>query len=47
MRLGDRMLWRDFSDLATQVCRLVVGNLTESGWGQLAPGLAYRTTCQS
>ena len=47
VRLWDGILWRDFSDLETQVCRLVVGNLTESEWGQLAPGLAYRTTCQN
>ena len=47
VRLWDGIVWRDLSDLTTQVCRLVVGNLTESEWGQLAPGLAYRTTCQT
>ena len=33
------------ADLRSEVCRLVVGNLTRSEWGELAPGIAYRTTC--
>ena len=45
VRLWDGILWRDLSDLRAQVCRLVVGNLTESEWLELAPGLPYRTTC--
>ena len=45
VRLWQGILWRDFADLRSEVCRLVVGNLTKSEWGELAPGLAYSTTC--
>jgi WD40 repeat protein len=47
VRLWDGILWRDRQDLENQVCRLVVGNLTESEWTELAPGIAYRRTCPS
>jgi hypothetical protein len=35
------------TDLQTQVCSLVAGNLTRSEWARLAPGLAYHATCPS
>jgi WD40 repeat protein len=43
----DGILWRDFADLKTLVCDLVVGNLSRAEWDALAPGLAYSTTCPS
>ena len=43
--LWEGILWHDRDDLTAQVCRLVVGNLTDSEWQKLAPGLPYRTTC--
>jgi WD40 repeat protein len=45
VRLWEGILWDSPADLRTRVCRLVVGNLTRSEWSQLAPGLAYRSTC--
>jgi len=45
VRLWDGILWSDPADLHSQVCRLVVGNLTEREWGELAPGISYRTPC--
>ncbi len=45
VRLWGGILWSDLADLRSEVCRLVVGNLTRSEWGELAPGIAYRTTC--
>ena len=45
VRLWEGILWSDPADLRREVCRLVIGNLTRSEWGELAPGLAYRTTC--
>jgi WD40 repeat protein len=47
VRLWEGILWRDVSELEELVCRLVVGNLTEKEWGELVPGLPYRTTCPS
>ncbi len=46
VRLWGGIFWKDFADLKTQVCSLVVGNLTRTEWTSLAPGLAYRTTCR-
>jgi WD40 repeat protein len=37
--------WQTFDELRDQVCGLVFGNLTRSEWDELAPGVAYRTTC--
>jgi WD40 repeat protein len=45
VRLWGPILWRDLADLRSETCRLVVGNLTRSEWGQLAPGISYRTPC--
>jgi WD40 repeat protein len=45
VRLWEGILWNDVDDLRAMVCSLVVGNLTESEWRALAPGLSYRTTC--
>ena len=45
VRLWQGFLWRDFADLKQQVCSLVVGNVSRDDWRDLAPGLAYRTTC--
>lgn len=47
VRLWDGILWRDLADLESQVCSLVVRNLTQAEWDELVPGLAYRTTCPS
>lgn len=44
-RQWEGILWNDLADLEDQVCSLVVGNLAESEWEELVPGLAYRTTC--
>jgi WD40 repeat protein len=45
VRLWEGILWNDAADLRSEVCGLVVGNLTKSEWAELAPGLAYRSTC--
>jgi WD40 repeat protein len=45
VQLWAGILWSDFADLRHQVCRLVVGNLTEPEWKEFAPGLKYRKTC--
>jgi WD40 repeat protein len=45
VRLWKGILWNDLLDLQEMVCRLVVGNLTESEWRSFVPGLPYRTTC--
>src|SRR5207247_210853 len=45
VRLWDGIFWRNFDELKAQVCSLVVGNLTKAEWQELAPRLAYRTTC--
>jgi WD40 repeat protein len=44
-RLWRGIFWNDFSDIRTQVCRLVTGNLTKAEWIEFAPGVPYRTTC--
>jgi WD40 repeat protein len=45
VRLWEGILWRDFADLKTQVCRLVVSTLTRPEWDEFAPGLPYHRTC--
>ncbi|MBM2821904.1 MAG: NTPase-like protein [Thermoleophilia bacterium] len=45
VRLWEGILWRDRTDLRNKVCYLVGGNLTKDEWAELAPGLAYHTTC--
>ena len=45
VRLWGGILWSDLADLRSEVCQLVVGNLTRSEWGELAPRHAHRTTC--
>lgn len=45
VRLWEGILWRDPADLEAQVCGLVIGNVSESEWSQLVPGLPYRETC--
>lgn len=45
VRLWDGILWRNLVDLEAHVCTLVVGNLSESEWQELVPGLEYRTPC--
>jgi WD40 repeat protein len=45
VRLWEGILWRELADLETEVCRLVVRNLSEAEWEELVPGLPYRTTC--
>ena len=47
VRLWGGILWTDLADLRSEVCRLVVGNLTKSEWGELAPGLAHSATCRT
>jgi WD40 repeat protein len=47
VRVWRGILWQDQADLRAQVCRLVVGNLTRGEWDEVAPGLAYRSTCPS
>jgi WD40 repeat protein len=39
------LLWRDWSDLRDQVCRLVLGKLTEEEWSEYAPEVEPGTTC--
>ena len=45
VRLWEGILWRDLDDLESEVCRLVVRNLSEAEWQELVPGLSYRATC--
>jgi WD40 repeat protein len=45
VRLWGGILWRNFDDLQTLACDLVVGNLTRAEWSELAPNLSYRATC--
>jgi WD40 repeat protein len=45
VRRWDGILWRNLADLEETVCSLVVRNLTEPEWRELAPGIPYRTTC--
>jgi WD40 repeat protein len=47
LRLWEGIFWRDFDELKQQVCSLVAGNLTRDEWEELAPGLAYRSSCPS
>jgi hypothetical protein len=39
------LLWRDWSDLRDQVCRLVLGNLTAEEWSEYAPEVEPGATC--
>jgi WD40 repeat protein len=45
VRLWDGILWRDLAELESEICSLVIGNLSQSEWQELAPGLPERTTC--
>jgi WD40 repeat protein len=45
VRLWDGILWPDLATLESEVCSLVVGNLSQAEWRELAPGLPERTTC--
>jgi len=45
VRIWRRVLWHNLPDLERRVCRLVVGDLESAEWADVAPGLAYRTTC--
>jgi WD40 repeat protein len=45
VRVWEGILWRDLAGLQSEVCGLVVGNLSSAEWQELAPGLPERTTC--
>jgi len=45
VRLWERILWRDFAELQTQVCKLVGSGLSRAEWAQYAAGIPYRQSC--
>ena len=45
VRLWEGILWSDLDDLESQVCNLVVGDLSEEDWDRLVPGLPYGKSC--
>ena len=45
VRLWDGLLWRNFAELRTEVCRLVGSGLSRSEWAQYVTGISYRNSC--
>jgi WD40 repeat protein/transcriptional regulator with XRE-family HTH domain len=39
------ILWHDFTDLQTEVCKLVATGLSKTEWAQYASGIPYRQSC--
>jgi WD40 repeat protein len=45
IRLWEKILWRNFAELQTDVCQLVGSGLTSTEWTQYAAGIAYHQSC--
>jgi WD40 repeat protein len=45
VRLWDGLLWHNFAELQTKVCKLVASGLSRSEWAQYAADIAYRNSC--
>jgi energy-coupling factor transporter ATP-binding protein EcfA2 len=45
IQLWEKLLWRNFVELQSEVCNLVGSGLSATEWGQYAPGFPYRQSC--
>jgi WD40 repeat protein/energy-coupling factor transporter ATP-binding protein EcfA2 len=45
IRLWEKVLWRNFAELRTDVCDLVGSGLSIKEWAQYAAGIPYRQSC--
>ena len=45
VRLWEKLLWRTFDELRTEVCRFVGDGLSTTEWAQYAAGVPYRRSC--
>jgi WD40 repeat protein len=45
VRLWDGLLWRNFAELQSEVCKLVGNGLTRAEWAQYVAGISYRNSC--
>jgi transcriptional regulator with XRE-family HTH domain len=43
--LWNKILWRNFAELQTEVCQLVGSGLTKADWVQYAAGIPYNRSC--
>jgi WD40 repeat protein len=46
VRLWDGLLWRNFAELQTEVCKLLGGGLSKSEWAENVVGISYRNSCR-
>jgi WD40 repeat protein len=45
IQVWEKIFWRNFDQLRTEVCKLVGGSLSRAEWTQFAPGIDYQKTC--